>query len=257
MKSIYLLFISVAISSLLFSSCNSESQDVTKITKDFKGHHVVVTKVVQSNSYTYIQANEGEKEHWLAVSKMNPQVGDDLYYAEALEMKDFKSKALDRVFERILFIDKIVYDPSKLIINTPSPTVQNYEEHDHEGHNHDGHKHSETSKTTESTLSETINITPEAGGISIEALYAQRNEYAQKTVIVKGKVVKVNKAIMNKNWVHLKDGTGAEGTNDLTFTTLDNVEVGDIVTMEGTLELDRTYGPFSYEIIVENSSIKQ
>ena len=62
---------------------------------------------------------------------------------------------------------------------------------------------------------------------------------------------------MNKNWVHLKDGTGAEGTNDLTFTTLDNVEVGDIVTMEGTLELDRTYGPFSYEIIVENSSIKQ
>jgi len=34
---------------------------------------------------------------------------------------------------------------------------------------------------------------------------------AGQKVTVRGKVVKANVAIMNKNWLHVRDGSGAEG----------------------------------------------
>ena len=36
---------------------------------------------------------------------------------------------------------------------------------------------------------------------------------------VRGKVVKTNAGIMDKDWVHVRDGSGEDGKNDLTVTT--------------------------------------
>ena len=75
--------------------------------------------------------------------------------------------------------------------------------------------------------------------------------------MVRGQVVKVNEGIMSLNWIHLQDGTDDAGNFDLTITTLETAKVGDIVTFEGTVILNKDFGAgYSYELILEEGSIK-
>ena len=48
--------------------------------------------------------------------------------------------------------------------------------------------------------------------------------------------------VMDKNWLHIRDGSGTDGTNDLTVTTSAEVKVGDTVTISGTLAIDKDFG---------------
>ena len=74
---------------------------------------------------------------------------------------------------------------------------------------------------------------------------------------VSGKVVKVNANIMGKNWLHVRDGSGEEGTNDLTITSAGAVPaVGDTVLVTGTLGLNRDFGMgYQYPVIVEDAEV--
>jgi hypothetical protein len=106
----------------------------------------------------------------------------------------------------------------------------------------------------------TEKIAPPPGGLSIADVWARRTTLAGKVVLLRGKVVKVNNAIMDRNWVHLQDGSGApkDGTHDLTVTTTDVVTVGDIVTVSGTLAIDKDFTEgYTYAAIVENATIKK
>jgi len=102
-----------------------------------------------------------------------------------------------------------------------------------------------------------IHVDKAPDGITIAELYKNRNDYANKKVIVRGQVVKINNAIMDRNWVHLKDGTKDADKSDLTFTTQEEVKVGDIITFEGTVALDKEYGKgYVYPLVVENATLK-
>jgi hypothetical protein len=80
---------------------------------------------------------------------------------------------------------------------------------------------------------------------------------AGQTVAVRGIAVKVSNAIMGKNWVHLQDGSGDAGSNDLTVTATNKVEVGAIITASGTLatNLDFGYG-YTYAVLLEDAAIE-
>ena len=83
-------------------------------------------------------------------------------------------------------------------------------------------------------------------------LFENRKSYSGKVVRIKGKVVKFSKNIMNKNWVHLQDGTGGAGTNDLLVTTQEIVAIGDVVEFEGTITLNKDFGAgYKYEVLME------
>jgi hypothetical protein len=89
-------------------------------------------------------------------------------------------------------------------------------------------------------------------------LYKERAELNGKPVTVHGKVVKVNNMIMDRNWVHVRDGSGdaAAATNDLTVTTQDTAEPGDLVTVTGTLVVDQDFGSgYKYPLLVEKATI--
>jgi hypothetical protein len=61
---------------------------------------------------------------------------------------------------------------------------------------------------------------------------------------------------MGKNWVHLQDGSGSEGTNDLTVTTDAMVKVGDLVLVNGMVAIDRDFGHgYSYTVILEDAEV--
>jgi hypothetical protein len=52
---------------------------------------------------------------------------------------------------------------------------------------------------------------------------------------MKGQVTKINEGVMDKNWVHIQDGTNEAGNFDLTITTQDSVKMDEVVTFEGTI----------------------
>lgn len=77
-----------------------------------------------------------------------------------------------------------------------------------------------------------------------------------KEVVVRGKVVKFLAGIMGRNWIHLQDGTGDAGTNDLTVTTEQTAAAGDVVAIKGTLAVDKDFGAgYRYAVIVEKASV--
>jgi hypothetical protein len=62
---------------------------------------------------------------------------------------------------------------------------------------------------------------------------------------------------MGKNWLHVRDGSGAEGTNDLTVTTASVLpEVGSTVVVSGPLTLDKDFGMgYQYDVIIEDAEV--
>jgi hypothetical protein len=93
---------------------------------------------------------------------------------------------------------------------------------------------------------------------TVAALNQDKAGLAGKTISAQGKVVKVNNGIMDRNFVHVQDGTGdaAKGTNNLVVTSKQTAAVGDQVTISGTVVLNRDFGSgYSYPLLIEDASI--
>jgi hypothetical protein len=195
-------------------------------------HTVVVQEVIQGNSYTYLNVKEADALIWIAISKSEMEIGETISFKNPLEMKNFTSKELDRIFETIYFVGRIEKESSP---SATGPSAKN------------PHQKPAVAKKE-------ISIKPVEGGISIAELFSNREAYANKVVRIKGQVTKVNLSIMGKNWVHLQDGTGDSGNNDLLVTTQDVVALGDVVIFEGTIGLNKDFGSgYSYELLMEEA----
>ena len=93
-------------------------------------------------------------------------------------------------------------------------------------------------------------------GKTIAEIFAEKTSLENKNVKVRGKVIKFSPEIMGKNWIHIQDGTGSEGMNDLTVTTANSVKLGDIILVEGTLVLNKDFGyGYNYDVIIEDAQI--
>ncbi len=91
---------------------------------------------------------------------------------------------------------------------------------------------------------------------TVADLYADKAALAGKQVQVSGKVVKVNTGIMNRNFLHLQDGTGGEGSNDLTITTRQTAKVGDEVVVTGKVSTDVDFGAgYVYPLLMEEAAV--
>jgi hypothetical protein len=91
---------------------------------------------------------------------------------------------------------------------------------------------------------------------TVADIFAQKDSLAGKEVSVRGKVVKFSQAIMQTNWVHLQDGTGSEGTNDLVVTTDAVVAKGDTVLVKGVLTANKDFGfGYKYDAIIEGAQV--
>jgi hypothetical protein len=103
---------------------------------------------------------------------------------------------------------------------------------------------------------EKMNVVVEPCGdcITIAKLLENKQSLSGKVIKIKGQVTKFNPAIMGKNWVHIQDGTEFQGGFDLTITTDIQVSVGETVTFEGKLALDKDFGyGYSYNVLLEDA----
>jgi predicted small lipoprotein YifL len=101
-------------------------------------------------------------------------------------------------------------------------------------------------------------ITKAEGGKTIQEIFDEKAALAGSKVTVRGKAVKVNSGIMGKNWVHIRDGSGANGDNDLTITTTSPIlpDVGDLVLVTGTVALDQDFGVgYQYAVILQDAEL--
>jgi hypothetical protein len=95
---------------------------------------------------------------------------------------------------------------------------------------------------------------------TVAEISAKNADLKGKKVAVRGKVVKFTPAVLGKNWIHLRDGTGsaADGTNDIVVTTKDEAKVGDVVLVKGVVQTDRDLGSgYSYKILVEEATLQK
>jgi hypothetical protein len=94
------------------------------------------------------------------------------------------------------------------------------------------------------------------GGMTVAEVFAAKQRLAGQEVAVRGKVVKFNPNIMGINWLHLRDGTGSKGTEDLTVTTNAQARVGDTVLIRGIVAIDKDLGAgYTYPVIVEKAQV--
>jgi hypothetical protein len=102
-----------------------------------------------------------------------------------------------------------------------------------------------------------VALADDAVTTTVEGLFKNKSELAGKQVLIKGKVVKVNNNIMKRNFLHIQDGTGGDGTNDITVTSQQTANIGDDVTVVGQLVTDLDFGAgYAYPLIVEKATVE-
>ncbi len=218
---------------LLLSSCQSGTDPKLVQKEETNAHVVEVKEVIQTSGYTYLSVNEGKEDYWIAVTRMDAEEGDIYYFLDGLVMKNFESKELDRTFEEVVFVQEISGKPIAAPQQVPTEDVR--------------------MERPENEQKE-ISVEVAEGGISIAELFANRDSYSEKSVKIRGEVVKFNPDIMGTNWIHIQDGTSDDGNFDLTITSPEKVEVGDVVTFVGTITLNKDFGAgYVYEVIMESA----
>ncbi|KAF0147693.1 MAG: nucleic acid binding OB-fold tRNA/helicase-type [Ignavibacteria bacterium] len=226
------LIVFIATIAFAFIACSKEpDQKINKEQPAVKAaHEVTVKEVLNVTEYTYLRVMENDKEYWMACPKAEIKVGEVLTYNQAMEMKNFESKDLNKTFESIFFVDKLELKLGVGAMNQPmKPTI----------------------------TQESVQVEKASGGITIAQLFDNPSAYSNRTVTIKGKVVKINKGIMGKNWLHIQDGTKSGSNFDLTVTTQDNAGKDDVVTVTGKIVLNKDFGyGYSYKVMMEDAKVQ-
>jgi hypothetical protein len=228
----------IAVALLVFGCSNGPTEGYTT---------VMVQEVEQVGSYTYMLVRSDGSEHWIAAQSMTAFPGETYKYRGGLLMEDFYSKDLDKTFDQVLFLDKIISENAS--VNSGSAPMD-------ETH---ASMHQDTQELTPGSVvvneKSDVNIASAEGMVSIADLFSNPASYNGKTIRVQAEVTKVNNAIMERNWVHLQDGTEHDGRYDLTATSSEQFEVGTTVIVEGVITLDKDFGyGYNYEILMEKTT---
>ena len=193
-------------------------------------HRISVIEKIDAGGYIYLKVLEKENEYWMAIPGRNIELGATYYYDGGMEMRNFESKNLKRTFDAVIFAEGV----------------------------RDKNKGGETTvkRNVDKGGTNVVDVDKAPNGIRIATLFENPKEYRNKQVIIKGQVVKVNNGIMGVNFVHLQDGTKGNGAYDVTLTSNDNFKVGDVVTIKGTVVLNKDFGAgYVYDVLVEKAVI--
>jgi hypothetical protein len=99
-----------------------------------------------------------------------------------------------------------------------------------------------------------------ADGKTVADVIANKAALKDKTVTIRGQVVKVSSGILGKNWIHLQDGSGSpdKGTNDIVVTTTDETAIGQVVNATGKVRTDVDIGSgYKYAVLVEEAKLRK
>lgn len=177
-------------------------------------------------SYTYLRLKTREGEIWAAVNQSAVAQGSQVAIENAMVMNNFESKSLKKTFKTIIFGNLAAAS----VVARPVMAVSD------------------------------IKVAKAAGANArtVAEIVTHAVVLKDQPVLLRGKIVKYNPGIMGKNWLHLQDGSGVAGSNDLLVTTQDAAKLGDVVTVKGIVRIDKDFGAgYVYKVLIEQATLQK
>lgn len=197
-----------------------------------------VLEVKDVDQYTYLRLKTKDGETWAAVPTSPVKVGASVNIANPQVMSGFRSKSLNKTFDRIVF--GTLAGPGA---QSAQPDMKSM--------------HADAGKA-QAVPDVKVEKAKGPNAQTVVGITTGADKLKDKPVLVRGRVVKYTANVMGKNWIHLRDGTGsaAAGSNDILVVTTDTAAVGDVVQVKGTVRTDRNLGPgYNYKVLVEDASV--
>lgn len=200
-----------------------------------------VVETIDSGGYTYVRVDDGNQVVWAAANQFEVLVGEQVSFPPEMLMENFESASLGRTFDKIYFVTAIKKLKPGVQPKMPPHGIP-----------------SEMKKGTPAPVKTRVTgINKLDGGVTVAELFRDKKNYHEKTIRIRGRVVKFTPQIMGKNWIHIQDGTDFEGSFDLTVTSNTTVDVDDIVIVEGKVILNKDFGfGYKYDVLVVQADVR-
>jgi hypothetical protein len=202
-----------------------------------------VLETMNASNYTYVRVKTDAGDVWAASGELKVAVGDRVTLALEMPMENFHSETLNRDFPLIYFTTRIGREGE---VPPAMPAMMS------------AHGQTGSGSAAAAAAQVTEPIQPAPGGTTVATVWADRKSLAGKIVTVRGKVVRFNGGILGRNWIHIQDGTGAaaDGTNDLLVTSDATAKIGDVITVTGTVAIDKDFtAGYAYAVMIEGAKI--
>ncbi len=217
----------------------TETKPIESATPTLNMHKIKVVDFQHTTKYTYVHVMEDAKSFCVAIPKTTDiKKGNEYFFKAGIVMANPEKLNFKEIFESVMIAPG--FSESGLDENNAASPDLN------------------TTAGQMSTIKE-IKITTAPGVIKLEELITNAAKYNGKQIKVQGQCVKVNQMILNKNWIHIQDHTKNKSGDpyDLTITTQDQVNIGDIVVFEGILAINKDFGSgYKYDLILEEAKLK-
>lgn len=205
-------------------------------------HTVKVLEVKNAGGYTYMKVDEKGEQFWAAINKAPVKVGQTLTIKEQVWMKNFKSKVLDKTFDKVLFAD---YERKGV---SGADNVHNI-------HGNMIKKKQQEAKPDVKFDQGVFTAEGKAIKADISDLFKDKAKYKNKNVEVQGDVIQVSNKVMGNTWVKIYNGKDAvifRSPNED-----EKVQIGDKVKVVGTINTDIDFGHgYKYEILGVNGKFE-
>ena len=204
-----------------------------------------VVEILNTSGYTYVRVQPaGGAETWAATTEFPVKAGDEVIFSTGMAMRDYESQTLKRKFDVVYFSDAIqVVGASRapsLREQVPPATA-----------------HGSPGSTVPAGV-DLAGIEKAPGGMTVAEILAQAATLDGKEVAVRGRVVKATFGVLGKNWLHLRDGSGADGAADLTVTTEGEATIGDLVIARGRVATNQDFGSgYSYPVLMQDAKLEK
>ena len=221
----------------------------------------IVEETFDASDYTYMRLKtDAGGESWAAITKAKIRKGDRVTIVNAMSMDGFESKTLNRKFDRILF--GLLGDGKAEASTTTEASAAPVSAHGAASDTPKGAPPAAPHAAVADGGADVGDVrVPKAEGKdarTVAQVFAERALLKDKTVTVRGKVVKANPGVMGRNWYHIRDGSGSreKKDDDLTVTSGDPAAVGDVVVVRGVVHVEKDFGAgYQYPVVLEDAKV--
>jgi len=209
--------------------------------------------------YTYLRLKTPQGETWAAVTQAPVKKGAQVSIANPSVMENFHSKTLDKTFDRIVF--GTLSGPATAA-TSGAPGAPGAPAAAAKASPHGDMGSAKPAAPVAAAAPSPVKVAKASGSDArtVAEVVGGKTALKDKSVSLRGQVVKANLGIMGKNWFHLQDGSGSAGagTNDVLVTSRDVAAVGDVVVVKGTVRTDVKLGAgYEYAVLIEDASLKK
>ena len=216
----------------------------------------VVLEKLDADPDSFLRLKTDQGEVWDKISLTGLIIGSKVNIVQVQELRHWESPRLQRTFDR-LYLGRLDFQGQAIVQesihggDSPQPQA-----------NVPAHGHGGALPMMDATIPK-LDKAPGADGRTVEEIVNNGSSLQGRTVLVRGQVVRVTSGLTVPNvsggtWIHIQDGSGdrTKGTHSLTIATDENLKVGDVVTMRGTVKIDDS-GFLGGRVIVQGAKKSQ